>query len=463
MSDTPPRKYPPEFRPIDWNTMVDFYNGFTPTGNFVLPCSFVIYKFGAYYYANNAFQTIYGGASNGGEIDGLNFSAVLQAAANAIHDATKGGLIFIRAGTYRPNTKVVLEDGVSVIGEGSNAVFAEVSDNPSTLIKASDTFSDDRIFQTSPNYYGTIANLAIDGNDVVDKGIWAFSPQGASFENLVIRNFTDMGFMLEANATAGTTATHNFFRKIIISDTDNIGMDLKGESNSYPVTLNTFIDCRFEAKFISLRFEQYADTNTFIGGRIEVHGLETPGGLFCHGIVLGETTNVANSGVYNNAFYNVPIDGYDTYANGSIKGVYLNWNDTPNYFYGGVFGGPDLSGMDSDHKVAKQTHGQAYFYNFRNYVTENEGYVDAITDLGTIAHGLVREPRQVQLTSHEEMYFFSVNDTDDTNITVNIRYLDNANLPIVIGGVTYYFAQMVIPEGTHSVYWKASVQPVGVW
>jgi hypothetical protein len=91
MSDTPPRKYPPEFRPIDWNTMVDFYNGFTPTGSFKSAYNFLITYDSTYYYASNAFQTIYGGASDAGGVSGASLLAVTQACINYLTD----GLIIL--------------------------------------------------------------------------------------------------------------------------------------------------------------------------------------------------------------------------------------------------------------------------------------------------------------------------------------------------------------------------------
>jgi hypothetical protein len=444
----------------DHDLLIDMYRGFSPAGTFVSPYTFIISKNGVTYTASNAYQTVYSGSDA---------ATVIQDAADDANDTGYGGTLKFTYGNFPLTKKVVVPASVSMIGEGSNCAFREVQNQPVTNILADATITDDRLFELAPKYYGQIASMNFEGEDLVDKCIWAFSPQGASFRNLVLHKALEAAFMVEANSTAATTATHNLFEKVIISDTTGQGMDLKGESDTYPVALNTFIGCRFEATHASLRLEQYADTNVFIGGRVEVHSQEFPGGDFTHGIVLGESSHVANSGVYNNGFFNVPIDGYDPYENGSIKGVYLNWNDTPNYFYGGVFGGPDLSGMDADHKVSKQTNGQAFFYNFRNYVTENEGYVDDLEDDGVIAHGLVREPRQVFLTSHEEMYHFTVSATDATNITCKIRYSDNDNFDVVVMGddgvtpVTLHFPQTVVAVGGHGVYWRANVQPVGVW
>jgi hypothetical protein len=85
-----PRKYPPQFQPDDWNAMVDRINGYTPSGIFKSPYTFLITQNiddgVEYYAASNAFQTVYGGSTladhhNGG-VDGVDASAVIQAALN---------------------------------------------------------------------------------------------------------------------------------------------------------------------------------------------------------------------------------------------------------------------------------------------------------------------------------------------------------------------------------------------
>jgi hypothetical protein len=101
-----PRKYPvsgadPHLQDLDWNAMVDRINGFTPEGIFQSPYSFLILKNKVdgtdYYYANNAFQTVYGGPDNQGEppVDGTDASAVIQA---AINNAPTGSRIAFRTG-----------------------------------------------------------------------------------------------------------------------------------------------------------------------------------------------------------------------------------------------------------------------------------------------------------------------------------------------------------------------------
>ena len=94
MSITHPAKYPPAVNPANWNAMVDRINGYTPTGVFQSPYSYLILKQTVdgtdYYFANNAFQTVFGGdnwAVLSPTVDGTDLAAVTQA---CINDLTAG-------------------------------------------------------------------------------------------------------------------------------------------------------------------------------------------------------------------------------------------------------------------------------------------------------------------------------------------------------------------------------------
>lgn len=131
---TYPRTYPttPDvvLTPKDWNAMVDFYNGYTATGTFVLPASFTISTNNVggidYYYAHNAYQLIYGGPTSIG-VDGTDCAAVHNA---AIQAAGQGRRIFVKSGIYPlPADSIVDNVGVSVEGEhGAGDLF--FSDDP---------------------------------------------------------------------------------------------------------------------------------------------------------------------------------------------------------------------------------------------------------------------------------------------------------------------------------------------
>jgi hypothetical protein len=106
----------------DWDAAKALLDGYTPSGTFVSPYSFVFSKntdVGVdYYSASNAFQTIYGGATLAnhhiGGVDGADVSAVIQAVANAM---PSGSIICFKNATYTLNTIVDFTKDVKVICE----------------------------------------------------------------------------------------------------------------------------------------------------------------------------------------------------------------------------------------------------------------------------------------------------------------------------------------------------------
>jgi hypothetical protein len=65
--------------------MVDRINGYTPSGTFISPYTFLIsIDAEDYIHASNAFQTIYGGPDDAGEVDGTDPIAVIQAALDGL-------------------------------------------------------------------------------------------------------------------------------------------------------------------------------------------------------------------------------------------------------------------------------------------------------------------------------------------------------------------------------------------
>jgi hypothetical protein len=418
----------------DWDPMVrlirDTIAGFTPTaGNFNLPCAFLITVDSSnYYYAISGGQIIYGGPDDVGGVDGEDAQAVIQA---AITYCAGKGVIALREGVYPLLRKLVVSKGVSLIGSGSNCAFKEIYNEPVTQIIADAAITDDRLIECTSGYYGTLANFNLDANYVSDKNLYLFSPQGATFKKLVLHHANAQNCILEVD---GTTATHNLFEQVIISDTTGIGMDMIGTA-TYPVTLNTFIGCRFSALTTSLRLQKYCDTNTFIQGRVEAyHGF---------GIVLGDT----DPGCYANAFYNVPIDGQET----DSFGIYLNSGaESPNYFYGGVFGG-SLAAASSATKVQYHNDYGAWggrFYNYQNYVTERFG-TTTVVDGGTISAALAIAPNDISLQSSEEEYEIKPSAWDDDGVTVTVRHWNSST------------QNYEVATGSHALFYRIGYQPQG--
>ena len=116
--------------PQKWQQVVAQSYGFSSNGSFVSPYSFVLTKniVGGvtYYYANNAFQSIYGGAGSAGGVDGSDCDAVFAAVkANVI--AVGGGSIYLTPGTYPlANTFEVDTQfpSLNIIGAGRSTILA---------------------------------------------------------------------------------------------------------------------------------------------------------------------------------------------------------------------------------------------------------------------------------------------------------------------------------------------------
>lgn len=169
----------------DWDAMVAFFNGYSPVGTFVNSYTFIISTDGTYFYANNAFQTVYGGSSNVGGIDGTDFKAVLDAATAAT--TTNGGAIHIKRATYNPNGAIIIPANVSV-----NCEFG-------TVITPTGNFDVIRL-QKNAQIHGAIIDvssvtgwgstaLLIDGSDIIG----ATSGHRTGYSNLRLIGALDTG------------------------------------------------------------------------------------------------------------------------------------------------------------------------------------------------------------------------------------------------------------------------------
>jgi hypothetical protein len=287
-------------------------------------------------------------------------------------------------------------------------------------------------YYAAKNQYGVNYYISTDVSYIIQSCFNTLSSSGGTvYINLNIRHANVIAVIIGVSTT---TAALNTFENVFISDTTGIGMELEG-TVVYPVTLNTFTNCRWSALTTSLRLKAYADTNTFLGGCVEAyHGF---------GIVLGDS----GPGVYNNNFYNVPIDGEADDA----FGVYLNsGSESPNSFYSGVFGGSLAAEVAATKVEYHTTYGTmgGRFYNWQNYVTEYSDIV-TVSDTGTITIGLVATPNTIQLTSGEENYVFNFFAYDANGITIKVRYWNSTaqNFNVAIGSHTVSVFASYQPKG----------------
>lgn len=192
------------------------------------------------------------------------------------------------------------------------------------------------VVNTAPHWTGRLENFAIDGNEAADTCLTLACPIGSYFANLDITKSNYQGVLWTSDATAasGFNTWVNCRVTAHVRDAVSISGYFRATApydEISAVTLNDFYNCRFQAQngHASLRIIGGADTNHFVGGRIEGN----PGG---YAIVLGEMTNNAwdtsgtnytisgGSGV--NSFIGVSI------GEGGGTGITSLLTDWPNYF-----------------------------------------------------------------------------------------------------------------------------------
>jgi parallel beta-helix repeat protein len=155
--------------------LIDIALGFTSTGVYVNPCKYVVVKNTVdgvdYYYANNAYQTIYGGPLNVNGVDGTNALTVIQAAVNGLTTGRtwkeavilKDGVYPIDGILYLPDYTVLKGEGEAVIQLKAGTVLpyetgVTTTEVGSMIVNAVCNTS------TSGNQYIEIDNLTIDFN-----------------------------------------------------------------------------------------------------------------------------------------------------------------------------------------------------------------------------------------------------------------------------------------------------------
>ena len=141
--------------PSDWDELKAFSDGFTPSGIFKNTFDYHISKNNIagtdYYYGHNAFQLLYGGPTNEGQITGTDAAAVINKCLTEIAGAS-GGLLFIDKAEYLINSKIVIPGTITQTGgerkyieiASDRAVLkfhASLTDNAIELVAVSSPYS----------------------------------------------------------------------------------------------------------------------------------------------------------------------------------------------------------------------------------------------------------------------------------------------------------------------------------
>jgi parallel beta-helix repeat protein len=257
-----PHKYPPEVDPASWNAMVDFYNGFAPAGNFKNTCDFVVATDGTYYYSNNAFQLIYGGAGNAGSVDGSDFDAVLAATLTAIGNK---GKIHIKGGVYPTdginirNTVAVTDNDqqwIEIEGEGMGNTILRGNTDSAGAASYNGAFADrawlmiDSYNQTGIRTY--LHDFQVDGqldsNSANPHGVILRYGRDAMINRVYVRRCSKSGIRIVGpnSAYRGITVMNcqvydiNNYGRTVADDYDAVGINLSdGVADTW--LLNNFI------------------------------------------------------------------------------------------------------------------------------------------------------------------------------------------------------------------------------
>lgn len=134
--------------------------------------------------------------SYGAKIDGVsNDTAAFNAAITAA--APSRGLILIPAGITLINAGIDLK-GCSVLGAGTNATF----------IRASGAIVGGMLFNSSGQFFTTVANLTVDGNSLAQYGIDFSNSYNFQSSFTRVQNCTSHGWYSHVDGTAGHTGCH---------------------------------------------------------------------------------------------------------------------------------------------------------------------------------------------------------------------------------------------------------------
>lgn len=461
-----PAKYPPAVNPANWNAMVDRVNGYTPSGTFISPYSFLITIIDVggtdYYYANNAFQTVYGGPSNAGSIDGTDFDAVLDKVISDVQ-AVDGGQIYFAVGTYIAAAVHTLTEShnISFFGAGGSSNFAQpntLRENRkfATLIKASGALDQILYFVKCVNC--KVRMIAFSGEDTADMALHLSVAHMLEVSDCYFMGFLSNCVKFSTNSDgAGDYTGDNWVLRNTFSLADNdvdwcVGLGFQGDANTgdggslRSPTEDTFVQGNYfysyTHKGIGIKLYEPVDrdnTKAYIDSlridnnamKLLHYGIEIDGddGSYCTNnnfelntvdIVINATncqvktrfTGNRNT-VVTTALVMTRTGSYD-YTNWAYNSGYVTENSGFGYDAAAstktVSHGLDASAADvtNIHVLAQTANGQplkisnitatTFDVSTLETVTEKLGYATNKGDADTVSHGLGVAPTNVIIT-----------------------------------------------------------------
>jgi hypothetical protein len=227
-----------------------------------------------------------------GAVPGTDSTTAIVAAVNAAA-AQGGGFVGIPCGTFNISSTITLPNGVSLVGQSVAHAFGEINSLAVSALAWTGTAGGTMVV-TAAKWAGKIDGIVFEGNWIAGICLQLVSAGGSMLSNLTIQHSTSIGLMMSTDGVHPSGL--NTIINVMIHDHLAVGCELFGTTSS-PVTLNTFIGCRFAAIGQSLRLAQSCDTNYFYGGRVECG----PN----YGLVINDSDNMSDSV----AFYGVTFDG----------------------------------------------------------------------------------------------------------------------------------------------------------
>jgi len=294
----------------DHDPLVQAYRGFTPSGIFFTQPSYLISYNGIDYYANNAYQTVYGGSLDVGGADGAKLSDVLQHCLNA------GGLTYLR------NSCTTLDAAIDL--KNNSGIDAEVG-TTLTYTGAATTKVFSNVTPKLRNFH--MNGLTLDINNVAN--VYPFfldSAQRCSFRNLRVLNSHDKPvFTIHASETPNPPETNTAFLLFDHIFLDNVygAFEWQGSASGSEITL-----CKMQNIWAD---NVHVKGIAFKGYASGIHGdtiwidLDTAGAT---GVAWNDTaTPTVYAADYDNSFVNLKIDALAGTSNHATT-TFLKFNAT---------------------------------------------------------------------------------------------------------------------------------------
>ena len=269
--------YPPVRTPAVWNAWMaaveSWRSGFVGTGTYVNNYDYIVIKNGSDYEANNAFQTIYGGAADAGGIDGADGYAVIQECIDDCEAAGGGRTLLKGPADFEVDTTLTIQATDVWLDGCCLARVKDVSGGADATIKIGDYAGVGMLYHCGINGLRVIREVGNEGTgDILElngvesgrfNDVWLYSGCGRGlflnqhcyfnvFNGLYV-NSVPRGIHLYSPKATPTVNVNHFFGTLV------------GVGNAAAAT-----DAEYGV------YVQYSNLNNFYGLNVEPRASYTP-------------------------------------------------------------------------------------------------------------------------------------------------------------------------------------------